>query len=134
MSKVSPVVVAVFLGVLIGGVAYAQSDTPKFSKELFCSSLSVSNCLEEPYAAKQWKACAYEAAVNIQGCLGSKNHACTTRSMKITELAVERTRYGPLFTLLVSGMDGNERGFRYTANCHVSKAGELIEFKTVQLR
>ena len=136
MSKIFAVVVAVVLHVLTGGVAHAQSDAPKLSKGFLCSIVP-GICLEKPYWSKKWAACAHEAAINVQGCLISADSevpACTTASINITELAVERTKYGPLFTLLVSGINGNGHVFRYTADCHVSKTGELIEFKTITLR
>lgn len=136
-NKVHAVIVAFIFSSQIGGIAYAQNSAPQISKESMCS-LVPTLCLIKPYVSKKWRACAYEAAEKIQGCYGSltssKEHTCTTMSMKITELAVEGTKYGPLFTLLVSGTDGGGGVFRYTANCHVSKTGELIEFKAVVLR
>ena len=132
LSKAASIVVAFFLSVLIGRIAYAQSDTPKFSKEFICSIMG--NCLVEPYRAKKWSACAVEANANLLPCNASKDNACTARFMKITELSVESTRYGPLFTLLISGNSGNDQVFRYTAHCHLSKSGELIEFKKASLR
>ena len=123
-SKVYAVIVTLFFGNLIGEVTYAQSSAPQFSKEFMCSAVPM-NCLIEPYVSKKWEACAREVA---------SGRVINVKSIKITELAVDGTRYGPLFTLLVSGEYSNGSVFRYTASCHVSKVGELIEFNSINLR